>query len=893
MNWSRVIGLMVLGAIIGAAALDEGGLLAGAVIGWLAARVQELGDRLQTLERRLTSAEPRPMPQLHPDQPPTAQAPAAQLPSRAVTPPAPPSALAAGFARALTFFTTGNVVAKVGVVVLFIGVAFLVNYAIENALLPPELRLAGAALLGVALLAIGFRLRHRADAYGLLLQGAGVGVLYLSVFAAFRLYELLPAGAAFALLVVIVAASSLLAVRQNSEAMAALGLAGGFLAPILTSTGGGSHVALFSYYVLLNLGILGMAWFRSWRWVNLLGFVFTFGIGMVWGARDYQVQHFVSVEAFLIYFFLHYVVVGVLFARSVESARAAGGNLSAAMTGAVNGTLVFGLPITVFGLQAVLVEGKPFALAYSALAVAAVYMLAAWVARRLHFRRQAGLPAAPALLGESYLALVLIFASLAIPFAVADQRWTAAAWALEGAGLVWLGLRQQRLFNRLFGLFLQLAAAVAFVAAAFDGDYDGVTGFALACVMLSVAAWFISYIYTRPFADDARGARWLSGAFMVWAWPWWVAAALVEILERTDHNDAWRLPALLVVGAASAAGMARIGGQLAWPAARRSGYAWLPVVLLMTLVFGLFGSGLYGSAGSAALRMPMLAWSGWLAALAALWSCLHSLALGRAAVPTSGLLPIWHAASMLGATLVLVLLWHAQLQPRVAWDSGWLQCLPGLIPAIVIATLPTVAARWPVVDFKTSYLQHAQGLLSLWLLAWVALFGFVRGLSSPLPYLPIANAFELTQVAALLLAYRWMHVAYPQHAPVLAGIAAFAFINQVALRGVHVFAGVEFSASAMGASALAQTTLSLLWTLLALGAMFSAARRALRSLWLVGAALLAAVVLKLLLVDMPGIGTIPRIVSFIGVGCLMLLIGYLAPLPPAADGRSAEGVPEA
>ena len=360
MNWSRVIGWAVLGAVVGAVMFDEGGFFAGALIGFLAARIHELGDRLQAVERRLVSAELRPAAQpgaqqLAPEPPgqaldssrertppeplagspadastvraaaaaaavpmqarpaqqaaPQSQARATQPPHRPPQPPLEPSALAVGFARVLRFFTTGNVVAKVGVVVLFIGVAFLVNYAIENALLPPELRLAGAALLGAGLLGIGFRLRSRADAYGLLLQGAGIGVLYLTVFAAFRLYELLPASAAFVLLVVIVAASSLLAVKQNSEAMAALGLAGGFLAPILTSTGSGNHVALFSYYVLLNLGILGMAWFRSWRWVNLLGFVFTFGIGTFWGARDYQDQHFVSVEAFLIYFFLHYVAV--------------------------------------------------------------------------------------------------------------------------------------------------------------------------------------------------------------------------------------------------------------------------------------------------------------------------------------------------------------------------------------------------------------------------------------------------------------------------------------------------------------------------------------------------------------------------------------------------------
>jgi uncharacterized membrane protein len=79
-----------------------------------------------------------------------------------------------------------------------------------------------------------------------------------------------------------------------------------------------------------------------------------------------------------------------------------------------------------------------------------------------------------------------------------------------------------------------------------------------------------------------------------------------------------------------------------------------------------------------------------------------------------------------------------------------------------------------------------------------------------------------------------------------------------------------------------QTTLSLLWTMLALGAMFAGARRLQRPVWIAGAALLGVVVLKLVAVDLSGIGTVARIVSFMGVGGLMLLIGYLAPLPPAA-----------
>ena len=84
-----------------------------------------------------------------------------------------------------------------------------------------------------------------------------------------------------------------------------------------------------------------------------------------------------------------------------------------------------------------------------------------------------------------------------------------------------------------------------------------------------------------------------------------------------------------------------------------------------------------------------------------------------------------------------------------------------------------------------------------------------------------------------------------------------------------------------------QASFSILWTLLAVTSMVLASRRALRSLWVVGAALMGAVVAKLFLVDLSGIGTVERIVSFIGVGLLMLVVGYLSPVPPREVARAS------
>jgi len=95
----------------------------------------------------------------------------------------------------------GNSVVRVGILILFFGVAFLLKYAADNSLLPVEFRLAGVAVGAIVLLGIGWRLRDKRPGYALVLQGGGVGVLYLTVFAATRMVPLLTPGMAFPLLV--------------------------------------------------------------------------------------------------------------------------------------------------------------------------------------------------------------------------------------------------------------------------------------------------------------------------------------------------------------------------------------------------------------------------------------------------------------------------------------------------------------------------------------------------------------------------------------------------------------------------------------------------------------------------------------------------------------------
>ncbi|WLG51274.1 DUF2339 domain-containing protein [Pseudomonas sp. FP1742] len=382
----------------------------------------------------------------------------------------------------------GNTVLRVGVVLLFLGLAFLLRYATEGMVVPIELRYAGVAAAALGLLALGWWLRLRNSNYALMLQGTGIAVLYLTVFAAMRLHPLLDPKAALGLLVVVTVFSAILAITQNALGLAAAAALGGFAAPILTSTGAGNHVALFSYFALLNAGILAIAWFKAWRLLNLIGFVGTFGIGFAWGLRSYKPELLWSTEPFLILFFLMYLAIGLLFTRRKllemsdapeDDSREALLRWSAHKGDYIDGTMLFAPPLVGFGLQFALVEHFEFAAAFSALALGMIYM---GLARLLMGGRAL-------LLAETCLALGVIFASLAIPLGL-DTRWTAAAWAVEGAGIFWLGLRQQRPLARAFALLLQLGSALAFFSELHGGESSLLDGAPLGALMLGVALLF-------------------------------------------------------------------------------------------------------------------------------------------------------------------------------------------------------------------------------------------------------------------------------------------------------------------------------------------------------------------------------------------------------------------
>jgi uncharacterized membrane protein len=208
----------------------------------------------------------------------------------------------------------------------------------------------------------------------------------------------------------------------------------------------------------------------------------------------------------------------------------------------------------------------------------------------------------------------------------------------------------------------------------------------------------------------------------------------------------------------------------------------------------------------------------------------------------------------------------------------------------------TSAQRWPAGDLHDTYVR---GLFRPWLAAlmfWVLVVNLVSdGSMAPLPYLPLLNPLDLGHALVLLYALRlaqlapWSAATHPA-LTALAAALSFWWLNSLLIRSLHHWAGTPMWIDGALHYALVQTGLTLLWTLSALITMLYATRRATpersRLVWMAGAALLGIVVLKLFVVDLSNVGTLARIVSFLVVGALMLVIGYVSPLPPSAAGLS-------
>jgi uncharacterized membrane protein len=199
-----------------------------------------------------------------------------------------------------------TLVNRIGVVTLVLGIAFFFKWAVDNQWIGPAGRVIFGVIAGLVSLAVAdvlWRKGQRIVAQGV--TAIGLGFLYLAVYAAFGYYQLIPQSFAFAFMVATTALAVALALRYASVAMAMLGLMGGYLTPILLSTGEDRPWFLLSYLLLLNVAALLLARAREWRSLEILSFVATAIIYGAWFLQQFKPEkQFVATFFTLIYYAL-------------------------------------------------------------------------------------------------------------------------------------------------------------------------------------------------------------------------------------------------------------------------------------------------------------------------------------------------------------------------------------------------------------------------------------------------------------------------------------------------------------------------------------------------------------------------------------------------------------
>ena len=440
------------------------------------------------------------------------------------TPEAPPDAAETFGWRGLEGRLGGTWLSRIGALVVTIGIALFLRYAFDSGWIQPAGRVALGVAAGVGLLVVGERLQraaYRIPAQALV--ATGVAALYLSIFAAFGFYHLLPQPAAFGLMILVTATALALAIHHDSRALAVLANLGGFLTPVLLATNRDAGLALFTYLAILDAGMLVSAYWRRWPELHALSFVFTHLLYFAWFLRWYATGELpqrtialVGASVFLVLFSL----VAVIESRTRQ-------RLTPERLWQVTGVLVLAAPAVYFATaRTILWPADASWLALLCLVLSASYVALA--------RATLGAPAVGPQLLLLHGAIALGFLTLTFPIQFAEHG-TSIAWSVEGAALIWGGRRLRSLAMRTAGLVvLGLAAArwamVLFGHVPHGGPFVADNPALLSTVVFVVAAAIAAWLSrTEEPADPERYAR-----------PWLIAtavgaAALFMTVELDGH----------------------------------------------------------------------------------------------------------------------------------------------------------------------------------------------------------------------------------------------------------------------------------------------------------------------------------------------------------------------
>ena len=307
---------------------------------------------------------------------------------------------------------SGRLLGRIGIAAVIIGISFFLKYAFDNNWIGPAGRVMIGIVAGIALISLGQYLRRKYIGYSDLLMGGGIGVLYLSVFAAYSFYGLISPLTAGIFMFLITALSFAVSIFNATITLSVVGVIGGFATPFLVNSGNNAMMELFAYLTILNLGIMGVSFFKKWPQLIIVAFLGTVINFVAWFGAYYSADVLLPTLAFCFISFMIFLVAAV--ARAVTAKT---------KTDPLDYFLLGGNALAMAIISYILLEQRyEDVLGYAAVFVAVIYMLVAFVVNKSNSSDKA--------LNIFLPGLAVTFLSVAVPLQFSGS-WIAVAWLSE------------------------------------------------------------------------------------------------------------------------------------------------------------------------------------------------------------------------------------------------------------------------------------------------------------------------------------------------------------------------------------------------------------------------------------------------------------------------------
>ncbi len=731
----------------------------------------------------------------------------------------------------------GNPVLKVAIIVLVIGIILLLRFATEHWQLSLSLKLLIVAAISFVVTAIGYVMHAKNRSFALALEGLGQAGLFLTLFFAYYNHVIPNFWMASICFTFIMFATLWMSLKQQSIELAIMAMVIAYAAPFTLPVRSATSVELVAYYLVINVAVAILSTLRPWKILNQIAFLISIIVSSAYVYQHGYLQdrHLLSVLVVLhtsIFVWLSFRFSQLIAKRDVEEFK---------LKPALDIALIFGAPIIGYIFIYLMYFNENIYQAAFSLAFALLYAVIYQFSKNNQSIQ---------LISQSYFSLILIFIAL-IPPILLPEQWSVIGWAIEGALIYIFSLLRHSDISR------YLASGLLVVAGLSSFYY-----YVQLDVFPETMFWVLSICYfvvvlSANSRDDFR--KQLSGALATFNALLMLSATtmlLILLMKQFKAHDPYVM-----------------------------------TMLVVSIFFVVFN------------EIMLLCKANWTWFIAK-W-------IGIIPVFVFALMIIlnhsqqgaitWHSSfEQIGIAISGLLLFFYWLRPisSIHFEKEWLSfgamsslCLTSLtllpsMPYLSVVILPLIFAAWCFWQKdKPEWNMFWQARSSLVLMMiWIVCSQLFSAQAFQAYFMPIFNPFDLISIA-ILASFIWM-LSLQLKTGLDRGIVAILIVlsllwlsSYIVLRALHVYLGTPYNELALWQDATVQLSFTLLWVSLAFITMSYASRKQLRPMWILGGSILVIVTFKLVILDLSHIGTLMRVVSFLGAGSVMLVISYIAPIP--------------